>query len=88
MTEMWGSLIVRRVQLCQLQLWLIIGNRSLIKLFDSNPDDVKTKIELAKQFFVSTGSANATKKAIEDYTTKAFSVLNALNISEDKMPIT
>ncbi|MEP3838359.1 MAG: polyprenyl synthetase family protein [Algibacter sp.] len=56
----------------------------LSQLFASNPKDVSTKIEVAKQFFVSTGSADATKNAIQDYTTKAFAVLESLNISEDK----
>lgn len=59
----------------------------LIKLFASNPEDVSAKIEIAKQFFVSTGSADATKGAIENYTNKAFAVLNVLNISEDKKEI-
>ncbi len=56
----------------------------LSQLFASNPEDIKTKIEVAKQFFVSTGSAEATKQAIQDYTKKAFSGLESLNISEDK----
>ena len=57
---------------------------ALFQLFNSNPEDVSTKIEVAKQYFVSTGSADATKRAIEDYTSKAFSGLESLNISEDK----
>ncbi len=56
----------------------------LTQLFSSNPEDINTKIEVAKQFFVSSGSADATKQAIQDYTTKAFSGLESLNISEDK----
>tara|TARA_R110002049_G_scaffold24286_5_gene86223 strand:- start:738 stop:1712 length:975 start_codon:yes stop_codon:yes gene_type:complete len=56
----------------------------LSQLFSSNPEDVSTKIETAKQFFISTGSAEATKKAIKEYTENAFNVLGSLNISEDK----
>ena len=56
----------------------------LTQLFSSNPEDINTKIEVAKQFFVSSGSADATKQAIQDYTTKAFSGLESLNISENK----
>ncbi|MDC1379212.1 polyprenyl synthetase family protein [Algibacter sp.] len=56
----------------------------LRQLFESNPENVHTKIELAKQFFVSTGSAQATKEAIKEYTKQAFSGLEGLNISEDK----
>lgn len=56
----------------------------LIQLFSSNPEDVSAKIETTKQFFISSGSAEATKKAIKNYTEKAFNVLEYLNISEDK----
>ncbi|GAA4895129.1 polyprenyl synthetase family protein [Flaviramulus aquimarinus] len=59
----------------------------LSELFASNPEDVVTKIEVAKQFFVSSGSAQATKEAIENYTNKAFRVLESLHISEDKKDI-
>ncbi|KAA5827695.1 polyprenyl synthetase family protein [Algibacter amylolyticus] len=58
--------------------------KELSQLFASNPEDVNTKIEVAKQFFVSTGSAEATKNAIQEYTKKAFTVLESLNIAEDK----
>ncbi|XMO88212.1 polyprenyl synthetase family protein [Algibacter sp. AS12] len=58
--------------------------KELSQLFASNPEDVNTKIEVAKQFFVSTGSAEATKNAIQEYTKKAFTVLESLNITEDK----
>tara|TARA_R110002050_G_scaffold57866_6_gene130207 strand:- start:9269 stop:10243 length:975 start_codon:yes stop_codon:yes gene_type:complete len=56
----------------------------LKQLFSSNPEDISTKIEVAKQYFVSSGSAQATKIAIEDYTQKAFTVLESLNISDEK----
>ena len=56
----------------------------LSQLFASDPEDINTKIEVAKQFFVSTGSAEATKQAIQDYTNKAFSVLESLHVSQDK----
>ncbi|MBN2868633.1 MAG: polyprenyl synthetase family protein, partial [Flavobacteriaceae bacterium] len=42
------------------------------------------KIETVKQFFVESGSAKATQDAIEDYTNKAFSVLENLTVSKDK----
>jgi geranylgeranyl diphosphate synthase type II len=57
---------------------------ALSTLFASNPKDVEAKIETVKTFFVNTGSANATKEAIELYTKKAFSVLESLNIPLDK----
>lgn len=56
----------------------------LTQLFSSNPEDLSAKINTAKQIFVSSGSAEATKNAIQEYTHKAFSVLSTINISEDK----
>jgi len=55
----------------------------LRKLF-SNSDASENKVELVKKIFKSSGSAEATKKAIEDYTKKAFLVLESLHISDDK----
>ena len=42
------------------------------------------KVKVAKQFFEDTRAADATQKAVKDYTKKAFEVLKNLNISEDK----
>lgn len=59
-------------------------SKALSQLFASNPEDATSKIETAKEYFVKTGSAEATKKAIEAYTLKAFAVLESLNIPEHK----
>ncbi|WP_308993166.1 polyprenyl synthetase family protein [Mariniflexile litorale] len=56
----------------------------LNQLFSSNPEDLSAKINTSRQIFESSGSAEATKDAIQEYTHKAFSVLNTINISEDK----
>ena len=56
----------------------------LNRLFSSNPEDLSAKINIAKQMFVSSGSAEATKLAIQDYTDKAFTVLESITISNDK----
>ncbi len=56
----------------------------LNRLFSSNPEDLSAKINIAKQMFVSSGSAEATKIAIQDYTDKAFTVLESITISKDK----
>ncbi|WP_111308444.1 polyprenyl synthetase family protein [Confluentibacter sediminis] len=56
----------------------------LSKLFNEKPIDNLFKIEQVKTLFLTTGSAEATQKEIKFYTTKAFSVLDALNISQDK----
>ncbi|WP_338731918.1 polyprenyl synthetase family protein [Mangrovimonas cancribranchiae] len=52
-------------------------------LFSINPTDNRDKIETVKQFFVSSGSAKATKIEIKNYTQKAFDVLETLHISND-----
>ncbi len=56
----------------------------LQQLFSSNPEDIATKVEVVKQYFLSSGSAEATKKAIQHYTEKAYTVLESINISDDK----
>lgn len=56
-------------------------------LFGINPSDATDKIETVKQIFQSSGSADATRKEIENYTKLAFSVLDELSIPEDKKEI-
>ncbi|TXE18119.1 polyprenyl synthetase family protein [Psychroserpens burtonensis] len=55
----------------------------LERLYSVNPNDPSDKIDTVKQLFVASGSAEATKKEIENYTKKAFSVLDSLKISEE-----
>ena len=56
-------------------------------LFSIEPKNNTDKIKTVKQLFLSSGSADATKVAIEKYTNKAFSVLGTINISDDKKVI-
>jgi len=56
-------------------------------LFSINPKDNTDKIETVKQLFISSGSSDETKSAIEEYTNKAFSVLETINISDDKKSV-
>lgn len=56
----------------------------LEQLFKVNLEDNSAKIETVKQYFLTSGSAEATKQAIKEYTNKAFDVLETLNIAEDK----
>jgi geranylgeranyl diphosphate synthase type II len=55
----------------------------LIHLYSLNTKDHSEKIKTAKEIFVSSGSAEATQKEIKNYTSKAFLVLDKLNISEE-----
>jgi len=57
--------------------------KQLEHLYSINPSDSTEKIDTVKQFFISSGSSEATKKEIENYTKKAFSVLDSIKISED-----
>ncbi len=56
----------------------------LANLFSTTLDSNEAKIETVKAIFVDSGAADASKKAIQDYTDKAFNVLETLNISADK----
>ncbi len=47
----------------------------------------EAKVEKVKALFNSSGAAEATQLAVKDYTQKAFSVLEKLNISDDKKQI-
>ncbi|AOR28513.1 polyprenyl synthetase [Formosa sp. Hel1_33_131] len=58
--------------------------QQLKQLFSTEGNDTKDKVEIVKQIFTASGSSEATKKAIQHYTSKAFSVLELLTISEDK----
>jgi len=58
--------------------------QQLKHLFSTDGHDSKDKIQIVKQIFTASGSSEATKKAIQEYTSKAFSVLELLTISEDK----
>jgi len=42
------------------------------------------KIAIVKEIFEESGAANATQQEIESYTNKAFSILETIDISEDK----
>jgi geranylgeranyl diphosphate synthase type II len=61
--------------------------QKLRHLFNATNTDSKNKVELVKQIFTTSGSAEATKKAITSYTKKAFEVLQALTISEKNKQI-
>ena len=61
--------------------------QKLRHLFNTTNTDSKTKVESVKQIFTTSGSAEATKKAITSYTKKAFEVLQALTISDKNKQI-
>ncbi|HMC00337.1 MAG TPA: polyprenyl synthetase family protein [Flavobacteriaceae bacterium] len=56
-------------------------------LYQLNPEDKKDKIETVKSLFLLSNSEKETQKEIENYTEKAFLVLDSINISEKKKKI-
>ncbi|MFD1062854.1 polyprenyl synthetase family protein [Winogradskyella litorisediminis] len=57
---------------------------NLLKWFSSQPENPQEKLEVITQIFTKSGAKDATKKAVEDYTEKAFGILKLLNISDEK----
>jgi geranylgeranyl diphosphate synthase type II len=56
----------------------------LSHLFSIQPNDNSDKIHSVKEIFNQTGASEATQKAIQDYTFKAFETLEKMNISSEK----
>jgi geranylgeranyl diphosphate synthase type II len=60
---------------------------NLLELISNTSITNEDKVEKVKALFNASGAADATQLAVKDYTKKAFSVLEKLNISEDKKQI-
>jgi geranylgeranyl diphosphate synthase type II len=56
----------------------------LTRLFSVELEDNEKKINSVKEIFNSTGASQATQKAIEEYTLKAFETLDKIDVSQDK----
>ena len=56
----------------------------LKRLFAIQPEDSTDKIERVKALFNSSGASKATQDAIQDFTFKAFQMLDQMNINDDK----
>lgn len=63
------------------------NKRRLLELFESEIEDNSVKIEQAKTIFIASGADKITQEAIEEYTLKAFSTLDKMNINNDKKEI-
>ena len=59
----------------------------LLHLFSIQPDDNSDKIESVKAIFNESGASDATKKAIQEYTLKAFDTLQNIGIDNEKKDI-
>ncbi len=61
------------------------NNRAkLLNLYAEKGIDADNKVEQVTQIFMESGAADVTKKEIENYTIKAFNVLEQINISSEK----
>ena len=85
--QVGGDIIENKKTILYL-LALKLGNseqkRGLLDLYSIQPQDPKVKVSAIKDVFLSTGSAQQTKLEIQNYTQKAFEVLDELEILEDK----
>ncbi|WP_410006393.1 polyprenyl synthetase family protein [Aequorivita nionensis] len=59
-------------------------SEELEHLFSINPKDPTDKISTVKEIFLTSGAAEATRDEIEKYSMNAFSLLEIINISEEK----
>ncbi|MES2240231.1 MAG: polyprenyl synthetase family protein [Bacteroidota bacterium] len=64
-----------------------IEKQQLTDLFSTQLADNSSKITQAKEIFVNSGASNATQMAIEEYTFKAFELLEKMKIKEDKRQV-
>jgi geranylgeranyl diphosphate synthase type II len=61
--------------------------QQLLHLFSIQPTDNNDKIKSVKAIFNSSGASEATKKAIQDFTFKAFETLEKMDIENEKKAI-
>lgn len=60
---------------------------TLLELFNSKPENPEEKIKTVRNLFIKTGSDKATQLAIQEYTEKALSVLDSINLSNKRKEI-
>jgi len=58
--------------------------KELAELFSVHPEDSTTKIAAVKEIFLTSGAAQETKNAIQDFTFRAFDTLQKISIDIDK----
>src|SRR5690554_2770167 len=58
--------------------------KELAHLFSISPSDSRDKIKRVEEIFVESGSAEATSLAIENYSNKAFAIIDKMNVSDQK----
>ena len=61
--------------------------QQLTQLFSIQPDENSDKISSVKEIFNSSGASKATQDAIQEFTFKAFEIVEKMNIDDDKKSI-
>jgi geranylgeranyl diphosphate synthase, type II len=85
--QIGGDIIVNKktyLYIKAIQFSSVEEQQELKDLFSLTPNNSKHKIERVKHIFEASGSSKETQNAIENYTQKAFAVLDLIPISEDK----
>ena len=59
----------------------------LLHLYSIQPSDNEDKINAIKDIFINSGASEATQKAIQDYTQKAFETLEKIDISSENKTV-
>ncbi|WP_273273048.1 polyprenyl synthetase family protein [Maribacter polysiphoniae] len=73
--------------LSALQLGNAGEQKEILDLYSIQPQDVSDKVNSVKGIFLSTGAAKHTKSEIQNYTQKAFEVLDIIDMSEEKKAV-
>ncbi|MGB5498784.1 MAG: polyprenyl synthetase family protein [Maribacter sp.] len=88
--QVGGDIIENKKTILYL-LALKLGNsnqkRGLLDLYSIQPQYPEDKVNTIKEIFMSTGSAKQVKLEIQNYTQKAFEVLDLLKVSETKKTV-
>lgn len=61
--------------------------KALLDLYSIQPKETDSKVNAVKAIFTETGAAKATQLTIESYTNKAFTILDSLDISNEKKAV-
>ena len=62
-------------------------NNELKNLFSIKPTDPQEKIQTVKEIYVNSGAAEETRKEINNFTQRAFKVLEEIEVPQDKKRI-
>ena len=85
--QVGGDIIINKKTILYLKTMELASNddtNNLYELFSNNTENNDKKVSVAKTLFKTSGASEATKELIKEYTNKAFSVLESLEISKEK----